>query len=200
MAPLAAGTATKCTTPPSTGSTGLLAVTAHGERVGERRADVRSLRRAAGDEREVEALALEGADVDSADPAQSALVSSGDACATGAGVDGRATGQKSHRLARAAVIAQGSEQRIAADQIIGACRFQFTKQVCSCIAGDDRVGKRGRAEVGEQAAEAGVAADGTVGQRERAPLVEITTVGQAATDASGVAADGAVGQRRRAVA
>ena len=38
----------------------------HGQRVGERRADRRRLRGAAGDEREGEALALEGADVDGA--------------------------------------------------------------------------------------------------------------------------------------
>ena len=55
------------TTPPSTGSTGLLAVTRHRERVGESRADGRRLRGAAGDGRHREALALEGADVNAAD-------------------------------------------------------------------------------------------------------------------------------------
>ena len=94
---MAAGLATKVTTPPSTGSTGLLAVTRHRERVGEGRADGRRLRGAAGDGRHREALALEGADVDAADARLAALVGRG-GTGRGAGVDRRAAGQEGDRL------------------------------------------------------------------------------------------------------
>ena len=67
-APLVAGLATKVTTPPFDRLDRVVGRHGHGERVGERRADVRRLRGAAGDGREGEALALEGADVDGAEP------------------------------------------------------------------------------------------------------------------------------------
>ena len=63
-APLAAGLAMKVTTPPSTGSTGLLAVTVTASGLVNGVAVVRRLRGAAGDGGDGEALALEGADVD----------------------------------------------------------------------------------------------------------------------------------------
>ena len=67
VAPLTAGLATKLTTPPSTGSTGLLAVTVTASGLANGVPICRSLRGAAGDRREGEALALEGADVHGAD-------------------------------------------------------------------------------------------------------------------------------------
>ena len=78
-----AGLATKLTTPPLTGSTGLLAVTvtASGLANGVPMFAVCGVLPAT--TREGEALALEGADVDGADPAQAALVGGGDAGATG---------------------------------------------------------------------------------------------------------------------
>ena len=58
--------AVKLTTPPSTGSTGLLAVTVTASGLANAVPTMRRLRRAAGDGRDREALALEGADVDGA--------------------------------------------------------------------------------------------------------------------------------------
>ena len=78
-APPDAGATAKVTTPPSTGSIGLLAVTVDGQRVGERLADDGRLARAAGHEGGVEPLALEGTDVDAAAPREAALVGRGHA-------------------------------------------------------------------------------------------------------------------------
>ena len=67
------------------------------------------------------------------------------------------------------------------------------------IAGDDRVGQRGRAAEVRHAADAveevrvGVTRDGATGQRHRAPEEDQA----AAIDRGGVAVDGAIGQHRR---
>ena len=66
-----------------------------GQRVGERRADQGRLRGAAGDGREREPLALEGADVDVAGPRQAPLVG-GRGARGRAAADGRAAGQQGH--------------------------------------------------------------------------------------------------------
>src|SRR5262249_54032707 len=192
---------------------------------GERGEDGWRRRGAAGGGREGKALALEGADVHGPDPAQAALVGGGDAGAGGPGAEGRAAGQQGHGLRRPAVVAQGGQQRGAADQVVAAGEGAKTDVRETPVAGDDRVGQRGRAaeeaignaadEGGGVAADgavgqrgravvehaaadgAGVAADGAVGQRGRGSLVVKAPGGQAADDEAGVAADGAVGQRER---
>ena len=71
-----AGLTVNVTTPPATGSAGLLAVTVTASGLAKAVAGRRGLRRAAGDRRQGESLALEGADVDRAahDPRLAALV------------------------------------------------------------------------------------------------------------------------------
>src|SRR5262249_34725037 len=103
---------------------------------------------AAGGGREGKALALEGADVDGPDPAQPALVGGGDARSAGPGVDGRAAGQQGHGRRRPAVVAQGCEQRVAADEVVAAGEGTETDVGEAAVAGNDRVGQRGRAAEG----------------------------------------------------
>ena len=172
VAPLAAGLATKLTTPPSTGSTGLLAVTVT----------------ASGLANAVPMFAVCGVlpatsvrvkpwlskAPMSTPPTRrdAALVGGGDAAGAGAGVDGRAAGQQGHGLGRPAVVAQRGEQRVGraddvagdvvaeparaagADQVVApeTRSSDVSRRRSTVIAGDDRVGQRGRAVVVVQAA------------------------------------------------
>src|SRR5262249_41567546 len=161
------------------------------QRVAERRAG--RLRGAAGDGREGEALALEGADVDARAPDVAALV--GGAGLRGIALaDGGAAGQQGHGLGRPAVVAQRRQQRVPADQVVAARNAAEIEKVREVTAeglpGDDRVVQRYRAQVVEQAAPGAgaVAADGAARQGEGAGEPD----GQAA--ARGVAASRGVAE------
>src|SRR5262249_12129419 len=112
-----------------------------------------------------------------------------------AGGGGGAAGQERHGLGRPAVVAQGREQRVAAEQVVAA--QVEAHEVAAAIARDNRVIQRGRQRARvliEDAAAVlpgGVAADGAIGQRDLAEFASHA----AATDPGGVAADGASGQR-----
>ena len=119
--------AVKEITPPSTGSTGLMAVTVTASGLANAVSDPGRLRGAAGGGREREALALEGADVDAARPRQTPLV----------GVRGRLRavvpppmaglpGSRGMVVRRPAVVAQGRQQRVAADQVVAPRRRRAT--------------------------------------------------------------------------
>ena len=104
-----AGLTVNVTTPPATGSTGSLAVTVTARGAANAVVVDRALRRAAGDRRQGEPLALEGPDVDGVvhDPRLAALVGAdpeGDQ-AGAAGVDGEAAGEQGHGRRRAAIVA-----------------------------------------------------------------------------------------------
>ena len=103
------------TTPPATGSAALLAETETASGLAKVVPARRALRRAAGDRRQGESLALEGADVDGAvdDPRLAALVGmdSGRDQAVAAGIDGGAAGEQGHGRRRPAIVAQRSQDR-----------------------------------------------------------------------------------------
>ena len=88
-APFGAGLTAKVTTPPATGSTGLIGGDGDGQRIGERGAGRHGLRSAAGDHREGESLALEGADVGRRARRRSAALVGRDPGDRGAGIDAR---------------------------------------------------------------------------------------------------------------
>ena len=164
-APSTAGPATKLTTPPSTGSTGLLAVTVTASGLANDVPMAVGLRRAAGDGREGEALALEGADVHGADDA-----------ARRAGRWGwrrprsrrrwRGCRAAGHRLRRPAVVAQGAQPGVGhADQVA----VDPVDQTARAAGADQVVGARDRADDVAGAAEGvRIAGDDRVGQRDRA--------------------------------
>ena len=84
--------------PPATGSTGLLAVTVTASGLGNAVLAHCGLRRAAGDRREGEPLALERADVGIGRVERLAALVGRDAADERACADGGATGQESHGL------------------------------------------------------------------------------------------------------
>ena len=157
------------------------------KRLGEWAAELGRLRGAAGDGREDEALALERADVDMAGPRLTPLVCG--RCARGrARADRGAARQQRHCPCQPAVVAQGAQKWVAADQVVRA--FEAAHDVATAgLGGDDRVRQCRRGIVpAEGEAAVVVGADCAVGQRG---------TGRDEKAAADVAADGAVGQRRR---
>ena len=159
--------ATNVTTPPSTGSTGLLAVTAT----------------ASGSAKAVPMAAVCGvlpatavsvkpwlskAPMSTAADARLAALVGGGAPAGGAGVDRRAAGQQGDRFGRTAIVAQGPQPRVAhADEVAVDPVDQPAR-----AAGADQVkrARNGADDVAMAAVDVGIAGDDRVGQRGRAAV------------------------------
>ena len=133
------------TTPPLTGSTGLLAVTvtASGLANGVPMLAVCGVLPATGVK--VKPWLSKAPMSTLPNPAQAALVGRGDAGAVGAGVDGRAAGQQGHGLGRAAVIAQRGQQRVGhADEVT----VDPVREPAREVAGADQVVRAGQRSEG----------------------------------------------------
>ena len=112
VAPLAAGLATKVTTPPSTGSIGLLAVTVTASGLAKAVPMVEVCGVLPGTTARVKPWLSKAPMSTPPTRPVAALVGRGDVRAAAARVDRRAAGQEGHGLGRAAVVAQRSQQRV----------------------------------------------------------------------------------------
>ena len=104
--------AAKVTTPPATGSTGLLAVTVTARGLGNAVSSDRGLWRAPGHQRDGEPMALERADVGIGRIKRFAALVGRDSAHERACADGGATGQESHGLGLPSVAPQRGEYGI----------------------------------------------------------------------------------------